>query len=161
MNTLDIILLIILSYFAYRGFVNGLIYELASIVALILGAYLTVNFSHITQNYLVNELNINFHYIGVVAFVLTFILVVFVVHLFAKLITTLVNTVALGPINKLGGALFGAAKIFVVLAVIVAVVENFYSLNAIQIAKSSTIFGYVEGMSQTVFQNVKDLINQI
>ena len=45
MNTLDIIFLIPLLWFAYKGFVNGLVVELASLIALLLGVYLSFRFS--------------------------------------------------------------------------------------------------------------------
>ena len=52
MNWLDIVLAIPLLWFLYRGFRNGLIIELASLAALILGIYAALHFSFYVQEYL-------------------------------------------------------------------------------------------------------------
>ena len=52
MNILDIILGGILAWGAIRGFQKGLILQVASLVALVLGVYCSVEFSHIAADFL-------------------------------------------------------------------------------------------------------------
>ena len=55
MNWLDIVLAIPLLWFMYKGFRNGLIIELASLAALILGIYVALHFSFYVKDYLVDS----------------------------------------------------------------------------------------------------------
>ena len=51
-NLLDIILLIPLLWFGYNGYKKGLIIEIASLAAFILGLYFAFYFSDFTAEYL-------------------------------------------------------------------------------------------------------------
>ena len=81
MNILDIILVIPIVLLAFAGFRKGLIKELASLVALILGIYFAVYFSDWTAGFLTQHFDINQRYVFIIAFVLTFIGVVILVSL--------------------------------------------------------------------------------
>lgn len=115
MNILDIIFLIPLVWFAYKGFVNGLAIELASLLALILGIYLAYRFSV----YVGDKIGLNGKYAGILAFLTTFIAVVVLVHLSARIIDKAFSLASLGFINKLAGIVFGVFKIALVLSIIV------------------------------------------
>ncbi len=56
MNWLDIVLAIPLLWFTYKGFRNGLIIELASLAALILGIFIALHFSFYAEDYLRRKL---------------------------------------------------------------------------------------------------------
>ena len=61
---LDIILAIPLIWGAFMGFKKGLILELASIVALVLGIYGAVKFSDLTADYLNSYFEISSNWIS-------------------------------------------------------------------------------------------------
>lgn len=110
MSLLDILVLIPLVWFTYKGFTKGFIIELASLVALVLGIYLAYFFSDITASFLLNKLGFNSKYIQPISFVLTFLIVVILIFIMAKALETLIKTASLGVVNKLFGAVFGGAK---------------------------------------------------
>jgi membrane protein required for colicin V production len=160
MNTIDIIILIPLIYFAYKGFVNGLIYEVASILALVAGVYLSMNFSYITQDYIQKDLNFQSEYISIISFVITFILVVLCVHIVAKFMTKIIKLVALGPFNNIGGAIFGAFKIFVIIAVLLSVVGNFIDVSKTEMFSDSKLYPTLKSLSDLFFDNIDKLITK-
>jgi len=110
MLILDIIIFLLLIWFTIKGFTKGLIIELASVAALILGIYLAYFFSNITANFLHNTLNFTSKYLHPISFLATFVIVVIAVFILAKLLEKLVKTASLGLVNKLFGALFGFIK---------------------------------------------------
>ncbi|OQA00411.1 MAG: Colicin V production protein [Bacteroidetes bacterium ADurb.Bin408] len=127
MVVFDIILLIPLVWFTFKGFTKGLIIELASLVALILGIYLAYFFSDFTKGILTNRLGLTSQYIQPVSFVVTFIVVVILVFILAKALEAVVKTASLGFFNKMAGALFGFSKITLICALFLYQLVSFDS----------------------------------
>lgn len=123
MNYFDIIVGILLIFALVKGFKNGLIIEFASLAALVLGVFGAIKFSALTQEWLIRYWQND--YINIVAFFITFILIVIVVHLLAKLLDSLVKAVALGVINRVLGAAFALLKYGFILSVLLAVFASF------------------------------------
>jgi len=107
MNVLDIILMIPLLYALYRGFKKGLVYMAASIIALVLGIVGAIKFRQGVGSLLDSWFNIAPEHLNVIAFAVTFILIVLIVHTAAFLIDKLIKAVALNFVNRLLGMLFG------------------------------------------------------
>ena len=125
MNWLDIVLAIPLLWFLYRGFRNGLIIELASLAALILGIYAALHFSFYVQEYLEKNFEIAQNYLYIISFAITFLIVAIIVFLAGKLIHKVVSIVALGFLNRLAGGIFGLLKAALVLSVILYFINGF------------------------------------
>ncbi|MCG2459406.1 CvpA family protein [Flavobacteriaceae bacterium F89] len=115
MDFLDIILGLTLVWGLYRGFINGLFIELASLIALIAGIYGAIHFSFMAGDYLAKNMDWDPRYISLISFVITFIIIVVVVHMAGKLLTKIANFAMLGFLNKIAGAVFGTLKIAVIL----------------------------------------------
>lgn len=124
MSFLDIILGALLAFALYKGIVNGLFIELASFLSLILGIYLAVRFSVITKDILADFVHWNPNTIQVIAFLLTFILVVIGIHFLAKILTGIVDFAFLGWINKLGGGIFRVLKTVLIIGIVFSLFEK-------------------------------------
>ncbi len=110
MQTLDIILIIPLAWGAYRGFRNGFIVELCTLAALILGIWGAIHFSSWVAEYLIRQVDIERKYLPVTSFAVTFLGIVIIINLLAKLLTNLMKAIALNGINRFAGAVFGVLK---------------------------------------------------
>ena len=122
MNVLDIILIIPIVWLMYRGYQKGFIIELSSLVALVLGIYFAINFSGFAADFLTRNFNIGDKYLTIVAFVVTFMLVVFAVFMVGKILEKFINILLLGFINKLAGAAFGVIKAAFLLSVVLWII---------------------------------------
>lgn len=118
MNFLDIILGLLLLWGLWKGLKNGLFVEIASIIALIAGIYGAIHFSYITGGYLADRIAWNEQHISIIAFIITFILIVILVNTAGKFLTKIADFAMLGLLNKIAGALFGALKVAVILGAI-------------------------------------------
>lgn len=125
MNYLDIVILIPVLWLAFKGLKKGLVKEIASLLALILGIWIASTFSHYLVTVLKDKTTLDQNYIPLIAFGIVFILVVILVHLISNGIDKLVNAIALKSINKLGGAVFGAAKATLLVAATLFVLNQF------------------------------------
>lgn len=110
MSTLDIILALFLFYFAFKGFTNGFIISIATLAGLILGFYAASHFSEFTANWLQHDMGLKSGNIKLIAYIVTFVIVVVLIFLLGRFLTGVVKTVGLGIVNRLAGALFGIAK---------------------------------------------------
>ncbi len=115
MSFLDIILGLLLVWGLWRGLKNGLFIELASIIALIAGIYGAIHFSYYAGDYLSQQMDWEERYINLTAFVITFILIVLIVHFLAQLLTKIASLAMLGWLNRLAGGIFGVVKVAVIL----------------------------------------------
>lgn len=124
-NLLDIILLIPLLLFAWNGYRKGFIVEVASLAALILGLYVAFFFSDFAAEMLNNLFDINQKYVAVFAFLITFIVVIFLVLTVGKIVQKFVDILLLGFLNKLAGAVFGFLKGALLLSILIFVINYF------------------------------------
>lgn len=127
MKYIDIILALPLLWGIFIGFKKGLILELATLVALILGVFGAIKFSDVTAEYLVQHVDIPQNYLGLSSFLVTFLLIVIVVFIIGKVLDKLIKVVALGIVNRALGALFGLCKYALIISYLLYFVEN---LNA-------------------------------
>jgi membrane protein required for colicin V production len=118
MNYFDIFIAVPLLWAIYRGFKKGLIIEVASLVALVLGIWGSLNFSDYAATLINENWEVSAKWLPILAFSLTFILIVIAVFSLAKLLEKVVKMVALGLPNRILGALFGALKVVMLLSVI-------------------------------------------
>lgn len=119
MNYIDIILGILLLFGLIKGLKNGLFVELASLIGLIAGIYGAIHFSYYAVDFLNEKVDWSENTINLVAFAVTFIIIVIVISLAGKLLTNIANFAMLGIVNKLLGGVFGVLKTAFILSVII------------------------------------------
>ena len=109
-NYLDILLAALLLVFAWNGYRKGLVIEISTLVALILGIFLAYYFSGFVSEKLKEYFTISDQYLEIISFIVVFIGVIIFVMLVGKLIEKLIDVLMLGFLNKLAGAIFGILK---------------------------------------------------
>lgn len=157
MAVIDIILGALLLFGIIRGLMKGLFVEVASLAALVLGVYGAIHFSNFAADFLMEKVSWDEKYINIVAFAITFVIIVLAIALAGKALTKLANFAALGVINKVLGAVFGGLKIGLILSVILMVFDG---LNkTIPFASSedledSILYNPIKSLAPTIFPNI-------
>lgn len=123
---IDIVLGLLLIYGLFKGIKNGLLVEIASIIALIGGLYGAIHFSYITGDYLAAKMDWNERYISLISFIITFFAIVILVISAGKLLTKIAEFAMLGILNKIAGGIFGTLKVAIILG---ALLIFFDSIN--------------------------------
>ncbi|MDR1346461.1 MAG: CvpA family protein [Bacteroidales bacterium] len=108
-NFVDILIIIPVIWFAYKGLKNGLIMELASLAALFLGIWITFRFSNVIATQFGNS-----YLARILAFILFFAGTLLLGHFAGKIVEKIVKLVIPGIINKLLGMVFGIFKVLFV-----------------------------------------------
>ena len=157
MNSLDYILFIPLLYGLYRGFTNGLIIELASLLALTLGIYGALHFSSFTFEFLSDYVEIKTVYLQSASYGLTFLIIVLLISFTGKILTMLVKLVALGFINRMMGAIFGGIKVLLILSVFISFFDRFnkqFGMINDEILSLSLMYNPIRIKAEQIYPNV-------
>jgi membrane protein required for colicin V production len=118
MNWIDLVIVVILGLSMLSGFKNGFVREAASLAALVLGIWGAIKFSGFTAAKLYDYFDMSGNYVGVIAFFVTFCIIVVLVHFVGLIADKLIDAVALGFVNKLLGIGFGLLKSLLIMSVI-------------------------------------------
>ena len=124
MNYIDLVLGGLLIIALYRGFKRGFIVEVTSLAGLLLGIYGAIFFSDYLSDILKNHVNWDKSMLQLVSFAGTFLIILIVIGLLGKVLTKLVEAMAMGILNKLAGALFSVFKVTLILSIILIIFER-------------------------------------
>ncbi len=125
MSTLDIILIIPILYYAYKGFKSGVVREILGLAGITLAVFFTFKyldvFSGILSPFFGKESPYLPYASGIIIFLGTLILIAIV----ARVISKLLDAVMLGTLNRAIGAVFGMLKISIVLSAVLLLLNGF------------------------------------
>lgn len=157
MNKIDILLLVILGFGLVRGFMRGLIIEMASLLAIVVGIYGAIHFSFFTARLLGELMPSSQQTIEVVAFGLTLIVLMLAVMFLAKVLTKMLKAAELGFLNRLAGALFGVLKAAVIVGSLFVFLERTFQTEkwlSPSTLSDSVLYEPVKSISAVVYANV-------
>lgn len=158
MNYIDLVLGIILIIAAIQGFRKGFIVELASLAALVLGIWGAIKFSDWTADFITDTTHYHSEHLNTIAFVVTFIAIVILIHILGKVLDNAVKAVALGFLNRLAGIIFGVLKAAVILSIFLLLFdeidENVHILPAKQKTESK-VYSPMKQLVPTLFPFIK------
>jgi len=164
MNWIDFIIVALLFYGLVQGFIDGLIIEIAELVALVLGIWGAIHFSGWTAGKLQDWFDMQSQWTGIISFAVTFAVIVAVVYLLGNLLDSFLKAISLGFVVKTLGAVFGVLKIALVLSVIFVFLntvnqkKHFLPSNTIN---SSMLYNPIADIIPSIFPIVEggDLID--
>ncbi|NMM49799.1 CvpA family protein [Marinigracilibium pacificum] len=110
MAIIDIVIILLIGFGAYNGFRKGFLLEFAGLVAFILAIFLGFKLLHVS----IGVLSTYFEGLGplipLLAFIIIFVGVIFLVNIVVKLFKSVLDKTILGNVDQLAGAIFGAFK---------------------------------------------------
>lgn len=164
MNYIDYIIIILLLISAVKGATKGFVYEIASLLALIAGVWGAIKFSGATETFLVQRLDFTSKHIEIIAFAITFVLIIVLVHFIGKAVEKAVESVSLSGLNRLLGLLFSVVKTAFILGILVILIERldeslpFLPEDDVQ---ESSLYNPLKNVAVSTFPFVQGLIENI
>lgn len=123
MNWIDAVIIIILILSVVSGFINGFVKEVASLAALILGIWGAIRFSSFTAGKLYDYFDMTGQYVGIIAFIITFAVIVVLIHFIGIIADKIITSVSLGFVNRLFGMAFSLLKSVLIMSVLFVVLN--------------------------------------
>lgn len=125
MNFIDILILAPIVYAGWKGFKHGLIIEVFTLLALVVGLYAGIHLSDGVSNWLKSTFGWNSEYLPVISFTITFLAVGAMVYFAGKAIERVVKVVNLTPVNKFLGIVFAVLKMTYFVSVFIVLIESY------------------------------------
>ncbi len=158
MNILDAVILLPVSWGAYKGFKKGFIFEVAIMMALILGLMGGFKFADIASGYLSASFNIRNSLLPFMSFLTVFILIIISTILFAKMLEGVIKIAALGPVNKIMGLLLGITKWVVIIGTTLFFFAPFdlkFDILSVEKKNGSLLYNPAQEFAQTLVPTVE------
>lgn len=158
MNWLDLLIALPLAYFAFKGFSKGLIITLAMLVGLILGLWGAIHLSDLMIGVLQDQFRLKSNNINLIAYLVTFVVVFFLVYLLGNALNAVVKTVGLGIINRLAGGIIGIVKGLILVSAFILLinkVDPYSKLIKQETKEEAVLYKPVEAVAPFVFPTVK------
>ena len=163
MNYLDIIIGIILILFAIVGLRNGIIREAFSLAAFIGGIYGAMRLSDMVGHWLGKIINVSPEWMSVISFIIVFVALALLINWLGNWLAQLVESISLGFIDKLGGVVFGIAKGFLLVGIIILLLDFFGIKDTLnkETCESSKLYKSSEKVATWIYENKDGWIEKI
>jgi membrane protein required for colicin V production len=160
LSILDFILLAVLVIGGYSGYKKGLILELLTFLALILGLVGGFHLMHLGVDLLKSKFDLSGQYLPFLSFILIFVLIVAGVNLLGKALKKIIDMTLLGAFDNLGGALLGILKWGFGISVLIWLV-SLLNIPQRDMLADSTLIPYLEPVAPRVMDFVSFLIPHV
>ncbi len=158
MNSLDLLLLIPITLGFIFGLFKGLIKELTSLVAILLGIYGAKLFAPLVSKVLINKFDFSPTIAHPIAYVILFIGIGIGLLLLANVLDKIFGSLSLGGLNKILGGIFGGLKYALIVSVLLNVfdaLDSRFSLIKHQTKESSIGYKPLMGFGPTLWDETK------
>lgn len=153
MNLLDFLILLPIAYFCYRGFINGIIKEVLSIVGIILAVFFTFQYMEPVGRMISPMFEEKSSAIPFVSGLIIFISTLSLVHFIALLSKKFLEVIKLNALNRIAGAAFGFLKSGIVISAILLILAGF-SLPSNEARQDSTTYSFVIYLAPWAYDTV-------
>jgi len=140
---LDIIVAIILILAIIKGYKQGLIVALFSVIAFIVGLAAAMKLSVVVAGYIGKAVNISDRWLPIISFAVVFLIVVLLVRLGARFIQKSVEFAMLGWVNRIGGILLYVALYILIFSILLFYAEQLNMIKP-ETKTASVTYNYVQ-----------------
>lgn len=140
---LDIIFAVIIVLAILKGYQNGLVVGLFSLVAVTIGLAAAMKLSTFVAGYIGKTVKVSDQWLPIISFAVVFFIVILLIRLGARVIEKTVELAMLGWVNKVGGVILFAAIYTTVFSVLLFYAEQMKLIQPETITKSVT-YSFVE-----------------
>jgi len=147
---IDTIVAVLLLYAIVSGLRAGFILQAAQLLSVLLGVYVAYRFSYFVAIH-ISHLSTNTHpYTGIIAFGITFLMVVAAVIFVGRVLHKVVETLMMGWLNRLAGGIFAVCKILFLTSVACMILDSVKLVPQEQIDNSIS-YAFVLSFAPSVF----------
>jgi membrane protein required for colicin V production len=159
-DAVDVFFLICFIPAVIGGLMNGLVRQVASLVALILGIWAGWHFSSLVAQGIQVFIKNNDSLVNIISFAIVFIIVLILVNMIGRGLSKIVQLALLGWLDKLLGVIFGIVKYAFVLSVLIYFINSLndlYSFIPDDLFSGSRLFPILEKIAPSVFPYLEKL----
>jgi membrane protein required for colicin V production len=159
MNVFDIIITVFIIWSAYKGYTKGFLHQIATLIALLLGIWGALNFSDLVAVWLHDKFKWTSQYMELIAFIITFLMIVIGIHLISKAMEKTLEAIALGFTNRLAGLFFGVLKTAFILSIVILLlnkIDSKYNILPEEQVENSRLIEPLSKLAPVLFPILED-----
>jgi membrane protein required for colicin V production len=123
MSLFDIVFALLFCFAIYSGIKQGLILQVTTLIALLLGVYIAFKFSGLLARW-ITGFGVGAQAVYIISFALTFIGVIILARLVGHVAQRVIRLIMLGWLNRLLGAIFSLAKMALIISVVLFIINS-------------------------------------
>ena len=154
MNYLDIIIAVPLLYGLIKGFSNGLVKEVTSLLSLFIGVYVAINFSEYLEPKFIDVLDGYQQFVPFLAFGVLFLVSVLCIKAIGFIVDKLTKALALGVFSRVFGGIFGFLKVVVIFSFLLFFITDYNLVNK-QTKNGSVLFNPLTDIAKMITPKLK------
>lgn len=155
MNGIDAFVILILGIGIFSGFRRGFIKSFAGFIGIGISIWVGLNFSGLLEGFVSQYEAVPESTVKIVALLVTILLVFLALKIISKALHTVVHTVGLGFLNRLGGAVFSFVLNAMILSAIFYYLDPFLKeLISEETILSSQTLPYLQDMTEFLKMNL-------
>jgi membrane protein required for colicin V production len=158
LSGLDFVVIIIVIIGGVKGYRDGFLLELFSLLGIILGVLGAFKLLGLTLIFLTDHFDIDKKILPYVAFGVVFIAIVIIVSLIGRALRASIDKSFLGRVDQAAGAGLGLVKTVFMASVLLWLIDSFHVEFPDNWTKNSIILPYVEDFAPKVTAWIGDLI---
>ncbi|SDZ97159.1 membrane protein required for colicin V production [Desulfuromusa kysingii] len=161
MGLVDIVILVVLVFFLFKGIFRGLLKEVCSLLGLVLGGVFAFTFYLPLAQLLQDSFSLPDKLCVWGSFLAIFLLLVFLFAVIGFVLNRFVKLIFLGGFNRLAGAIFGVVQGVVVLSMIVLALNSSVAPDFVRgKIKASQLAPPFATLGESIFMGSRSLIGQ-
>ena len=154
---LDIIVVVILILAIIKGYRQGLIVALFSLIALIIGLAAALKLSVVVAGYIGKAVNVSDKWLPIISFAVVFLIVVLLVRVGAKFIQKTVELAMLGWANRVGGILLYVGIYILIFSVLLFYADQMNFIKP-ETKSESVTYSYIQPWGPKLIDGVGKII---
>jgi membrane protein required for colicin V production len=154
---IDIIVVIVLILAVFKGYRQGLIVALFSVIAFVIGLAAALKLSAVVADHLGKAVKVSDKWLPIISFAVVFLIVVLLVRLGARFIQKTVELAMLGWLNRVGGILLYAALYILIFSILLFYADQ---LGFIEPATKtgSVTYSYIQPWGPKLMEGLGNII---
>lgn len=154
---IDIIVAIILILAAFKGYRQGLIVALFSVIAFIIGLAAALKLSAVVADHLGKAVKVSDKWLPIISFAVVFLIVVLLVRLGARFIQKTVELAMLGWLNRVGGILLYAALYILIFSILLFYADQLGLIKP-ETKTGSVTYSYIQPLGPKLMEGLGKII---
>lgn len=152
MNGWDWIIAVIIFFGAYRGYKQGILLEIVALVGFVVAIIAALHLLPRSTAWLMSQFDSQNNLLPIVAFILTFIVVVIAFTVVGRLLKSVIHLTPLGFADELLGAALGAVKWAFVISLLLAALD--WAEVEIDALAEGQLYSYIRPFSSLVIDQI-------
>jgi len=157
MSSIDVVIVIILLWGAINGFIKGFVIQSLTLVALVLGVWAGSTYYEVIGNHLSHWFSVNPKLMQIISFTIIFISILIAMHYISMLLTNILGKSIIGRLNRIGGIIFGIAKMACIISILIVIIQKFDHKKLIisqEETSKSKLFDPVSRIAPAIFPHL-------